>query len=95
MATHPQYAPVYQLKINGSELPAAVRQCVTSVRYEDGKEGADQVQFTLANPDLQFLQSHIRGLGAFNLPTGVAINNFAPGRRWSPAGCSIWTTRSR
>jgi phage protein D len=79
MATHPQYAPVYQLKINGSELPAAVRQCVQSVRYEDGKEGADQVQITLANPNLQFLQSHIRGLGAFNLPTGVAINNFARG----------------
>jgi phage protein D len=79
MAIHPQYAPVYQLKINGSELPAAVRQCVQSVRYEDGKEGADQVQITLANPNLQFLQSHIRGLGAFNLPTGVAVNNFARG----------------
>ncbi len=79
MATHPQYAPVYRLTINGSELPAAVRQCVMSVRYEDGKEGADQVQITLANPNLQFLQGHIRGLSAFALPTGVSINNFARG----------------
>jgi phage protein D len=74
MATHTQYAPVYRLAINGAEIPAAVRSCVMSVRYEDGQEGADQVQITLANPNLRFLQSHIRGLAAFALPTGVSVN---------------------
>jgi phage protein D len=77
VATHPQYAPVYRLTINGSELPAAVRACVMSVRYEDGVEGADQVQVTLANPNLRFLQSHIRGLSAFALPSGVGVNALA------------------
>jgi phage protein D len=77
MVAHPLYAPTYRLQINGSDLPAAVRNCVMSVRYEDGMEGADQVQITLANPDLRFLQSHIRGLGAFNLPTGVSLGTFA------------------
>ncbi len=77
MAAHPQYAPVYRLAINGGELPAAVRSCVTSVRYEDGMQGADQVQISLANPDLRFLKTHIRGLSAFALPTGIGLNTFA------------------
>lgn len=77
MTAHVQYAPTYRLTIGGNELPTAVRQCVTSVRYEDGKEGADQVQISLANPDLRFLQKHIRGLGGFVLPTGVSIGTFA------------------
>ncbi len=77
MVAHPQYAPTYRLTINGSEIPAALRNCITSVRYEDGLEGADQVQISLANPDLRFLQSHIRGLAAFALPTGVSLNTFA------------------
>ena len=77
MAAHPQYAPVYRLTIGGSELPAAARSCVTSVRYEDGMEGADQVQLSLANPNLRFLQSHIRGLSAVTLPTSVRLNTVA------------------
>jgi phage protein D len=77
MATHPQYAPVYRLTINGNELPAAMRSCVMSVRYEDGLEGADQVQISLANPNLRFLQNHIRGLSSFALPTGLSVNSIA------------------
>jgi uncharacterized protein len=72
-----QYAPAYRLTINGNDLPAAVRTCVSSVRYEDGLEGADQVQISLANPDLRFLQSHIRGLGPPALPLAVNLNTFA------------------
>lgn len=68
------YSPVYRLSINGNDLPAAVRDCVTSVRYEDGLEGADQVQVSIANPSVRFLQTHIRGLAAFALPTGVSLN---------------------
>lgn len=74
MAVQPRYAPVYRLAINGNDLPASVRSCITSVRYEDGLEGADQVQISLANPDLRFLQSHIRGLSAFALPAGLGFN---------------------
>jgi len=74
MSAHPQYAPVYRIAINDTEIPAAVRSCVTSVRYEDGIEGADQVQIALANPDLQFLRDHIRGLGAIAIPTAVNVN---------------------
>jgi len=77
MATQVAYAPVYRLVINGSDLPAAVRNCVTSVRYEDGVDGADQVQIRLANPDLRFLQQHIRGLAAFAVPTGLGVNALA------------------
>ena len=77
MPGHPQYAPIYRLAVNGQEIPAALRSCVTSVRYEDGMQGADQVQISLANPDLRFLQQHIRGLAAFALPSAVSLNTFA------------------
>jgi phage protein D len=79
MAVHPQYAPAYQVTINGSDLPAAVRSCVTSIRYADGIEGADQVQISLANPDLRFLQKHIRGLAALAAPTGISVNTIGRG----------------
>jgi phage protein D len=73
-ATHPRYAPMYRLTIGGSDIPASLRSCITSVRYEDGKEGADQVQVSLANPSLQFLQSHVRGLAALAPPLGLSFN---------------------
>jgi len=77
MVALPQYAPIYRLAINGRELPAAVASCVTSIRYEDGLDGADQVQISLANPDLRFLQQHIRGLSVLAPPTGIGINTIA------------------
>jgi phage protein D len=77
MVALPQYAPIYRLAINGRELPAAVASCVTSIRYEDGLDGADQVQVSLANPDLRFLQQHIRGLSVLAPPTGIGINTIA------------------
>lgn len=77
MVALPQYAPIYRLTINGQEIPAAARNCITSIRYEDGLDGADQVQITFANPELRFLQSHIRGLSVLAPPTGIALNTFA------------------
>jgi phage protein D len=77
MVALPQYAPIYRLAINGRELPASVASNVTSIRYEDGLDGADQVQITLANPDLRFLQQHIRGLSVLAPPTGIGINTVA------------------
>ncbi|HYL05626.1 MAG TPA: hypothetical protein VE075_06280 [Thermoanaerobaculia bacterium] len=72
MALYPTYAPEFRLRINGAELPAAVRATVTGIRYQDGHNAADRVEVSLANPDLRWLGNHIKGLG-FRPPTGVKI----------------------
>ena len=73
MARFPRYAPDYKIQINGQDLPAAVRGAVTSVRYQDGQNAADRVEIGLANPDLRWLQKHIRGLGFQPFPTGIRL----------------------
>ncbi|HEY8550345.1 MAG TPA: hypothetical protein VIL35_10345 [Vicinamibacterales bacterium] len=73
MAAFPTYAPAFRLRINGDELPAAVRSTITSVRYQDGHNAADRVEVGFANPDLRWLQSHIRGLGFQPFPSAVRI----------------------
>jgi len=55
MARYPQFAPQFQIQLDGGNLPAALRGSITSVTYTDGMEGADSVDITFANPDLQFL----------------------------------------
>jgi len=72
MTPHARYVPDYEVRINGQELPAAVRSTVASVRYEDGRNAADRVEIELGNPDLRWLQRHIRGLG-FRPPSGLDI----------------------
>lgn len=72
MIPHARYVPDYEVRINGQELPAAVRSTVASVRYEDGRNAADRVEIELGNPDLRWLQRHIRGLG-FRPPSGLDI----------------------
>jgi hypothetical protein len=72
MARYPGYAPDFQVRINGEDLPAAVRATVSGVRFEDGQNAADRVEISLANPDLRWLQRHIKGLG-FRPPTGVNV----------------------
>jgi phage protein D len=69
------YAPAYRLTINGVELPESVRSYITAIRYEDGRDGSDQVMISLANADLTFLQTHIRGLTVVP-PLGISVNNF-------------------
>jgi hypothetical protein len=85
MAGLSTYAPDFSVQINDAEMPAALRACVTSVRYEDGipsmvaepdKDGskaADRVEIEFANPNLRWLQNHIRGLGFRPFPTGVKL----------------------
>jgi Bacteriophage probable baseplate hub protein len=85
MAGFSTYAPEFSVQINDAEIPAALRSCITSVRYEDGipsmlteadKDGskaADRVEIEFANPNLRWLQSHIRGLGFRPFPTGVKL----------------------
>ena len=72
MIPHPRYVPDYEVRINGDPLPAAVRSTIASVRYEDGRNAADRVEIELGNPDLRWLQRHIRGLG-FRPPSGFDI----------------------
>ena len=84
MARHSQYVPDFRVRINDQDLPAAVRASVTGVRYEDGMPSmpaggeddapaADRVEVELANTDLRWLQSPIRGLGVRPYPTGVKV----------------------
>lgn len=68
-----RYAPEFRLEINDQEIPPPLRACVTGVRYQDGSGAADRVEVSLANPDLRWLQSHIRGLGFQPFPTGIKI----------------------
>ena len=54
MARYPGYAPEFRIAINGERIPAALRASVMSVTLQDGIEGADRVEITLAN-GLQWL----------------------------------------
>ncbi len=73
MARHPRYAPDYRIEVAGKPLPKAVRGAVTSVRFQEGLQESDRVEVALANPDLRWLQEHIRGLGFQPFPTGIRI----------------------
>ncbi|NJL22947.1 MAG: hypothetical protein HC895_22385 [Leptolyngbyaceae cyanobacterium SM1_3_5] len=73
MATHPRYAPDFKIRINDQEIPAALRAAITSVSYEDGMQAADRVEVGLANINLRWLQSHIRGLGFQPFPSRVNL----------------------
>lgn len=73
MSAYPTYAPDFKLAINDSDMPAALKSSVISVRYQDGINAADRVEVGFANANLRWLQEHIRGLGFSPLPTGVTL----------------------
>ena len=50
-----KYAPEFSLRIDGDRLPAPLRACVSSVTYQNGLEGSDSVDVTIANPELRWL----------------------------------------
>jgi phage protein D len=73
MAQYPTYAPEFQIKINGDLMPVAMRGCVTRVSYQDGLEGADRVEVTLANEDLRWLDHPLLQMdNGFSLSIGYA-----------------------
>jgi hypothetical protein len=80
---HPRYVPDYEVRINDDPLPAAVRSTVASVKYEDGRNAADRVEVELGNPDLRWLQRHIRGLG-FRPPSGFDVGPVRAARAAPP-----------
>ncbi len=73
MVSSPRYVPDYRIRINGQDIPRALRSSVTSVRYQDGRNAADRLEIGLANANLRWLQTHIRGLGFPPFPTGIAV----------------------
>ena len=59
--------------INGESIPAALRGCVTGINYQNGIEGADRVEVSLANPDLRWLDHPLLQLdNGFELELGYA-----------------------
>lgn len=51
------YAPEFQVRINGQLAPAAMRIAIVSLTYQTGLEGADRVEMSLANENLQWLDN--------------------------------------
>ncbi len=55
MARYAQYAPQFKVEIDGDSLPAALRGSIVSLSYQNGIEGSDSVDLTVANQDLRWL----------------------------------------
>lgn len=55
MPRYPQLAPQFTIQIGGNSLPPALRGSISSLTYTDGMEGADSVEVTFANQNLQWL----------------------------------------
>jgi hypothetical protein len=81
-----RFAPDFRVTINGQELPSALRQSISSIRYEDGTGAADRVEVGIANVDLRWLQQHIRGLGFNPFPSGFGLG----ASRFSPAPAGLF-----
>lgn len=69
-----RFAPEFALRLGGQESPAAVRAAVLSVTCKTGYEGLDEVELTLANEGLRWLDNPL-----FKLGTGVTLSlGYAP-----------------
>jgi hypothetical protein len=62
MARYAQYAPQFTVQVDGANLPPGLRGSIVGVTYTDGLEGADSVDVTFANPDLQWLEHPLLAL---------------------------------
>jgi hypothetical protein len=49
MGLYAGYVPEYEIEVNGDPIPPSMRGRVMKVSYQDGIEGADRVEVTLAN----------------------------------------------
>jgi hypothetical protein len=73
MARFPRYAPDFRIRIGGDDIPAEMRAAVSRVIYQDGLEGADRVELTLANTGLQWLDHPLLQVdNPFTLAIGYA-----------------------
>jgi|SRR5579884_83307 len=73
MAAHPRYAPDFRIQINDQDVPQGLRASIQSVRFQEGWDASNRVEIGIANTNLRWLQTHIRGLGFQPFPTGVRI----------------------
>ncbi len=73
MARYARYAPEFRISIDGEPIPALLRANVISVNYQDGLEGADRVEVTLANEGLRWLDHPLLQVdNGFKLSIGYA-----------------------
>lgn len=73
MGRFSRYAPDFRIRINGDQLPLAMRGAITSITYQDGIEGADRVEMTVANPNLRWLDHPLLSVdNGFSLSIGYA-----------------------
>lgn len=70
-----RFAPEFDLLLNGQVIPAELRASVLSVRCQTGYEGLDEVEITLANEKLRWLDSR---LFALDMPLTLKVG-YAPG----------------
>ena len=69
-----RFAPEFALFLDGKPVPAELRASIMSVRCQTGYEGLDEVEVTLANERLRWLDSPL-----FTLDTGVTLKlGYAP-----------------
>jgi phage protein D len=73
MGLYPNYVPDFRIRINGNVIPSELRASIISIRYTDGIEGADRVEVSLANEDLQWLDNPLLQVdNTFTLSIGYA-----------------------
>lgn len=73
MSKYPQYAPQFKVEIDGDSLPAALRGSIVSLSYQNGMEGSDSVDLTVANQDLRWLDNPLLSVDkSFRLSVGYA-----------------------
>lgn len=71
MPRYPQYVPAFEIRLDGSPLPAEIRSVISSVTWQDGMVGADRVEVALANPSLRLLDHPLLSLDReFRLSVG-------------------------
>lgn len=69
-----QFAPDFALKLDGQPIPAELRGSIQSVRCHTGYEGLDEVEVTIANDGLRWLDDR-----HFRLDTPLALSmGYAP-----------------
>src|SRR5205085_415831 len=69
----PAYAPSFNVRVGGELLPTPMRAAITSLRHQDGMQGADRVEITLLDPRQQFLDHPLLHVDTrFELQLGYA-----------------------
>jgi len=73
MARLGPYAPQFQIRIDGEELPAGLLASIASVKLQNGLEGADRVEMALANQGYRWLDHPLLHIDRpFSLAIGYA-----------------------